>query len=98
MPQSAELTAFYRAYAKWLDDGAPEDKPFARCFGLCSNTFRYSNEVGHRIENEMRIQFKNADLPVNYPFNDSSRYYDEEAAFNQMHLNPNRIQWVREHC
>ena len=38
--QSPELTAFYRAYADWLDAGAKEREPFSRWYECYLNPLR----------------------------------------------------------
>lgn len=98
--QSKELTEFYRAYAKWLDEGAPHMQPFVRDDGLCINIRKM---VGYRfgLRAEMQEQFiQHMGKPMFYPFNvsKSCRPYLVEANAYECHLNPARIQWVRDHC
>lgn len=93
--QSAELTEFYRAYAKWLDDGAPTNAVFTRRTGLCTNMETYPM----RVSDEMIYQFQFAKLDEVFPFNEGYyQNYREESRRQRCHLNSKRIQWVRDHC
>jgi hypothetical protein len=107
MTQSPELTAFYRAYAAWLDEGAPENKSlagktmFSRRLGLCSNLINYAEyhhlgeERLEQLEDELWAQFEGQA----YPFNSNSGCcYGEESVARTMHLNLRRVAWVRAHC
>jgi hypothetical protein len=97
--QSPELTEFYRAYAKWLDVGAPEGDPFTRMCGLCSNLadFLVQRRITYagKFQKELSRQFKQADLRIDYPFGGETVYFREQT-HDTMHLNPQRIAWVRE--
>lgn len=98
------LKAFYLAYAAWLDDGAPQmDTVFDRCAGLCSNLSWFAGskstnfKVTHVAEDQLRSQFMQEGLDVDYPFNDqehSSDYWVESNSKTH-HRNPKRIAWVR---
>jgi hypothetical protein len=96
--QSKELTQFYRDYAKWLDDGAPQYQPFSRHRGLCSNSVRYEAEMD-KLYFEMKAQFIAANLPDTFPFDEGNglKYFDtvDQAT---CYLNRARIQWVKDHC
>ena len=100
MPQSKELTEFYQAYAKWLDEGAPIDGPFLRYEGLCGATHGTLN--GIKIRRELRQQFAEAGFPMKgrhyFPFNNSTGEFLLEVDERRSHLNPLRIKWVRDHC
>lgn len=90
---SEKLKTFYRVYAAWLDAGAPEDCPFSRVYGLCSNLCSWIGfEVG--LYEEMDNQFRKAGLDTNYPFDTHEEYI---VCYN-MHLNPARVAWVRAHA
>lgn len=90
--QSAELTAFYVAYAEWAAAGAPAGAGFDARRGLCTNCLlRYSPET----EEEMYNQFLEATTSPVYPF--GSRAFDSCLADASFHLDPNRIQWVLDH-
>lgn len=89
----ALVAKFCRAYVKWLDRGAPEREPFWRWFGLCYNSgiFELDDIVGDILEDE--------GLDPDFPFNGGNEdMYKEEARDGIMHLNPERIAWVREHA
>lgn len=90
------LKAFYQAYAKWLDAGAPNGQPFYRRHGLCGNLTRFTDDW-EPLLNAMIDQFKEAGLDTIYPFGGEYAFeteYDNATA----HLNPARIKWVKEHC
>ncbi|MDR5839344.1 hypothetical protein [Caballeronia sp. LZ034LL] len=100
--QSELLTKFYQAYVKWLDEGAPIYHTFDRHHGLCMNLKRWSNryaqvEYGSLID-EMARQLEDVGLGFLHPFNDNSFSFNYEADRGESHLNPKRIQWVRDHA
>jgi hypothetical protein len=98
--QSKELTAFYRAYAQWLDRNAPNLQPFRRNEGLCRALLTYGTELyPERVfhaDDEMDRQFEDAGLDVSYPFGKDEYALHRSAA--TMHLDPKRTAWVREHA
>lgn len=96
--QSEELTAFYRAYAEWLDDGAPNGQPFFRSFGLCSalDEFLGRTKKKWQIKHEMLQQFEAAGLHANYPFGYAEYYRRMEKG--TVYLQSKRVKWVREHA
>jgi hypothetical protein len=96
--QSKPLTVFYRSYYRWLLNGAPDGKPYYRCWGLCTNLTEKYKLTGH-IHTEMVMQFNRAGLDSLTPFNHPRRVsYSYETATNICHLNPERIEWVKKHC
>ncbi len=100
MKQSTELTKFYRAYAKWLDNGAPHWHPFARSAGLCVYLENFCNgdeDVYSNLCGEMNLQFSEAGLKPGYPF-DNSTIHLKDAMRKALHLNQKRIDWVRLHA
>lgn len=92
------LNRFYIAYWAWLQDGANEDSyVFSRSTGLCTNLWRYgdySKDAGDASD-IMLSQFRNLELEVTHPFNKSSEDYWDETYKSRAHLNPKRIEWVR---
>lgn len=87
------LKDFYQTYAAWLDAGAPDGKPFYRHLGLCAAATNY----GPGIRWEVKKQFIAAGMDPLYPFGGEYAFeteYDNATA----HLNPERIEWVRENC
>ncbi|MFP3739980.1 hypothetical protein, partial [Burkholderia sp. SIMBA_019] len=67
--QSELLTQFYRAYAAWIDDGAPEGIIFSRQHGLCHNLQVWvrvikgvAGQDWYEVDQEMRMQFLKARL------------------------------------
>jgi hypothetical protein len=94
MAQSQKLTDFYNAYNNWLNDGAPAHELFSRETGLCSCIIMWL--PGYLQIIEMRSQFAAASLSTCYPFNEE--FDDYLADTNKgAHLNPKRIQWVKDH-
>lgn len=97
--QSKQLTEFYREYSAWLDSGAPENAPFKRTAGLCySIKLLYGRrEVTDIVRSEMSAQFCAARLDRSTPFNSDVNTYADESDTCSIHLNPQRIQWVKDH-
>lgn len=97
------LFAFYKAYSKWVDNRAPEwnEYEFTRDYGLCSCLAAFvRNSYGWDtfttpIQNYQSALFKKAGLDKCNPFNHEGYIYSYEAIGRVMHLNPRRIQWVR---
>lgn len=92
MQLERSLKNFYRAYAAWLEAGAPEknENPyrFDRGFGLCSNvTIFFTENVngedvydvteGYNALRQMKDQFVFAGLDSNTPFNKPAWGYGE---------------------
>ena len=104
MKQSIILRQFYQEYLAWVDMGAEEDTLFDRNSGLCLQLTRYMREVHPEINkrvpdelHELEKQFFTADLCPVMPFNNEDRSYWSECFAKTCHLNPKRIQWVRDH-
>lgn len=98
MPQSEELTKFYRDYAKWVNEGAPPHDHFSTATGLCASA-GYDPQLGI----EMRAQFAQAGFPYIkgwgfLPFNMDIGHYSREAYTFTAHLNLKRLKWVRDHA
>ena len=92
MNQSKNLTAFYKAYADWLAVGAPSCEPFSSTVGLCTNIHEFEL-YSRALKEEMILQFKNANLNPEFPFNKNrDEYLGEDHT-----KNPKRIAWVIEH-
>lgn len=93
------LPGFYRAYSDWLDKGALPQQPFSRGIGLCSNLRYYVGAdnifVLSRLELELADQFEAAGLSAAYPFGEEA--FDLCLHESNMHLDHNRINWVKSH-
>ena len=89
------LKEFYQAYAAWLDAGAPDFLPFSRASGLCNNLHSFTKSFN--AYREMESQFDDAGLDPDYPFGGEDDYLGRSAERKQ-HLNPLRIQWVKDHA
>jgi hypothetical protein len=103
--QSKQLTQFYQAYSAWLKQGAPvEDGVFTRNRGLCHSLWAYFRSVGLLaqaivgIDDEMTLQFENADLSSTFPFNETSSSYHQETETGTIHINAARRAWVQLHA
>lgn len=99
---SPQLYQFYVAYAAWLDADTPACGPFTRDNGLCDNLGSYIDKLDEWTEDwddvpaEMIKSFMNEGLDRLYPFNcGSSVEYADECNHHTVHLNPQRIAWVR---
>jgi hypothetical protein len=92
------LNRFYIAYWAWLQDGAQEDSVvFSRRTGLCTNLWcfgGYSLDASFATE-IMLSQFHNAGLNITAPFHEFTKDYWKEGQAKLSHLNPKRIEWVR---
>lgn len=101
--QSAELTAFYKAYLAWVENDAPAHKTFTRSYGLCHNVQAWcvaNKTCWFDVCLELDTQFWAAGLNEDYPFNDSmwpADDYTSESGRQEMHLNEKRITWVKSH-
>lgn len=91
---SEQLKAFYKAYAAWLDAGAPQCFPFKRHEGLCYNLRKWS-DCNEELSGELLDQFVDADLDWEYPFDGN---WDNYSGDDYKHLNPARVSWVRKHA
>ncbi|WP_244832349.1 hypothetical protein [Caballeronia sp. TF1N1] len=100
-PQSELLTAFYQAYLWWLTLGANEDMGFSRYHGLCGALRQWANrnaQIEYRqLSDEMRMQFSWERLDFLHPFHPTTQDYNREVDRGEAHLNPKRIQWVKDH-
>lgn len=92
------LHQFLSAYIAWVDEGAPNLKPFSRHRGLCSNldSFMFKNCLADALEAESDLMwmFSCDGLDISYPFGGGDAY-DKECAYGKIHLNEHRIAWVR---
>jgi hypothetical protein len=104
--QSVLLTQFYRAYAAWIDDGAPPFIVFLRQAGLCGNLRVWAQSIGLEdyayeykpVRGEMQQQFRRSFVEILHPFNQSLNEWNHEADSHTCHLNTERIKWVRKHA
>lgn len=90
------LKNFYVAYAKWLAEGAPDNKPFSRATGLCSNLYDYVHpDLSGEASKQLHEQFEVAGLHLTLPFNHDETAYHREQDTRTCHLNSQRIAWVQ---
>ena len=96
---SPTLTIFYQDYQAWLDEGAPQDAPFRRYSGLCANMYEVflSNDCSlFGVYRELK-QFREAGLDDTLPFNENDfGSYLAEMGEETCHLNPARVNWVKQ--
>ena len=96
-----KLADFYKAYSDWIDDGAPEGKPFSRNCGICVSLTLHLKDIGltpkerEQARKLMRSQFIKAGLNGDYQFNNRELPYLTESAKGMIHTNKNRIAWVK---
>ncbi|QFR55684.1 hypothetical protein JC221_038 [Yersinia phage JC221] len=101
---SEDLKQFYRDYAEWLENDAPEHPVFCRCYALCSNLIEWRTEKEKEdkpLLDEMWNQFAEAGLSETMPFNNKEigdLSYIYESCSESFHLNEKRRQWVFEHA
>lgn len=91
---SPELKKFLTNWLEWVDQGAPEGKPFNREDGLCASS---APNPGHmalyfELKNLLFADFKDSD--PGYPFGGAIRYWEDHDE-NTQHLNELRVEWVR---
>jgi hypothetical protein len=102
MAQSALLTSVYADYLIWLEMGAPKHEVFTRSGGLCPIIISYCNAVGASADEglmcsmEFQQQLEKAKLSRIYPFNMDELGYIGETTTQTCHLNPQRLQWIKE--
>ena len=77
---------FLESYLKWVHDGAPYRMPFDPTMGLCSNAAIFGLDYW-----SMANQFDTV-----IPFNIDEDEYSYESKRKSHHLNPKRIQWVKD--
>lgn len=99
--QSNELTAFYQAIQKWIDEGCSwENKFFSPRFGLCANLLNYCDQMGiesvwHVLREELFMQFTDARLDESFPFDES---YEAFRLSLSKYTNPKRLAWIKQHA
>lgn len=98
--QSGDLSAFYLAILNWIETGESVF-PFDHRVGLCGNTYMFVGNGNYckarMLIEEMKHQFHQAKLDVNWPFNtgeDAVHYKSERNKYQ----NPKRLQWIKDHA
>lgn len=99
--QSELLTAFYRAYLAWVENGEGSKYRFRDAVGLCANLNRFlsvEDPTADTLE-EMEDQFVQAGLDLCYPFNNGEHQdYQDEMQSHEATSNVQRMKWVRDHA
>ena len=97
---SEHLKAFLSAWLDWVDIGAPDETPYSRGTGLCSNFetylfgFDYSWQEAESEVDGLTSIFRSEGLDKWYPFGGEDEYC-RALCEDEQHLNESRIQWVR---
>lgn len=84
------LKQILREWLEWAENGAGEHDVFRRDLGLCSMIFNYDCTHGTGFDYEMIDIFAHN----SYPFGGERAYYEDKKN-KTMHLNPERLVWVR---
>jgi hypothetical protein len=96
------LNSFYVDYYNWLQSGAEDKKPFRRRYGLCVNIDLYCKwmdinlQGAEDMQQEFQEQLQENELCLALPFNKDHPEYYLESQNDTMHLNPLRIQWIKD--
>ena len=95
-----ELKNFYKAYAAWLNAGAPDYKPFSRHEGLCYALRMYAEDQGFKplLRVSLREELDDQFNMKPYPFNIDRSHYARECLAGEVHRNLVRVDWVRKHA
>lgn len=97
---SSGLLAFYKAYLAWTQSENMHSHPYFEMVGLCTNSYNFANSHDGNFEFEicleMQDQFEYMGLSDVYPFNKDADAYAYEHLAEKSHLNPKRIQWVKD--
>lgn len=91
---SPELSKFLADWYQWATTGAPEGctkEGFSRYFGLCHHAYRRSYKLADELGRCLAKEFgETSDTPFNHTIE-----YWQESDEGLMHINPNRLAWVR---
>lgn len=88
------LEGYLADWLAWVENGAPQFEPYSRGYGLCSNTDYYSEaESGNALIDALGAAFDEDDLDRDYPF--GRKAYDNASDNDTMHLDEDRLAWVR---
>lgn len=93
------LAKFLSAYLAWVDSGAHTES-FTRRKGLCSNFHHYLFGVCQTMDeieeedDKLKDLFISDGLDSEFPFGGEELYF-EEIEREIVHLNPERLAWVR---
>lgn len=91
---SEELSKLLADWLAWVDDGAQEsNEQFCRWWSLCRTVEVSSGVRRGPMGIELSALFNADGLDTCYPFGEDA--YDEAIAGEIMHLDENRVAWVR---
>jgi len=85
-----ELRKALSDWLKWAENGAPDNECFYRGFGLC---VAVAFTGGMPLGEELEAIFAAQGLGRSHPF--GKKAYNEGFDNKTMHLDPNRLAWVR---
>lgn len=101
MTQSKELGLFYQALWDWIQSNFLNNpNEFEANCGLCSAIWDwhvakdFTHESGVSLKEEMKQQFEDAGLDIQYPFDAQS--WDYANTVNKF-TNPKRLAWIKNH-
>lgn len=95
---SPELHQFLADWHEWATSGAPcagyrgTKEGFSRSFGLCFHAKKRGTCLYYELEDLLVADFGDR---ADTPFDDGQLDYFFEGERGTMHLNPNRLAWVR---
>lgn len=98
---SPELKQFYLALQKWIDDGAVDNRVFARSTGICASIVYWNRRntpfpEHNGIAIEFKKQLADRGLDTVYPWGEIE--YDDAMENGTMYEDPKRLAWIAEHA
>lgn len=101
MTQSKELSLFYQAIWNWIQSNFQYNpNEFDTNCGLCSALWDWhiatdmAHELGMNLKEELKQQFVDAGLDIQYPFDEHT--WDYTSTVNKF-TNPKRLAWIKDH-
>lgn len=93
-----DLRQFLKAWLEWAESGGGASKVFSRYQGLCNcaTDWVFSRPVHRKPQllSELRKLFIAQNLNPDFPFGGRA-VFSIESVTGGMHLNPERLAWVR---
>lgn len=94
---SPKLRNFYQELLKWIEIGCPEDLPFSKKHGLCTNLLCFNEG----LELEQKTLLKKDCGSCGFPFNkveEGNRDFALEHLEGQMYTNPKRLAFIKKYA
>ena len=94
------LKEYLQSVQAWVAEGMPEGKPFWRSEGLCGNCYYFTNcpDAAFDLRCELRHAFAASGLNYSMPFNYSYKHFRIEITNKSIYLNPQRLEWIKNHA